>query len=300
MTSKKNITIVVTSIVCILVLCFGGYLWKNLNKIEAGYVGVKVYLLGTNKGVDNEVLGPGRYYIGINEDLFLFPTFQQTVLWNGNNSFNFQTKEGMISFADVSLSYTLNRDKISKLFQTYRKGIDEISNVYMKNLIRDSINKVASTFTVEEVYGEKKQLFQDLILKDVRKKMEPIGINVDFIAFVGGIRPPKAVVDAIDAKVAATQRAQQRENELREAEAQAKKVEAIATGEANAKIQEARGRAEAIRIEAEAQADANVKLSNSINSQLIQYKTVDRWNGTLPMVSGDSTPLIDLRGITKQ
>lgn len=300
MTSKKNITIVVTSIVCILVLCLGGYLWKNLNKIEAGYVGVKVYLLGTNKGVDNEVLGPGRYYIGINEDLFLFPTFQQTVLWNGNGSFNFQTKEGMISFADVSLSYTLNRDKISKLFQTYRKGIDEISNVYMKNLIRDSINKISSTFTVEEVYGEKKQLFQDLILKDVRKKMEPIGINVDFIAFVGGIRPPKAVVDAIDAKVAATQRAQQRENELREAEAQAKKVEAIATGEANAKIQEARGRAEAIRIEAEAQADANVKLSNSINSQLIQYKTVDRWNGTLPMVSGDSTPLIDLRGITKQ
>jgi hypothetical protein len=41
------------------------------SKVPAGNVGVKVYLLGTNKGVDHEVLGVGRYWIGFNEELYL-------------------------------------------------------------------------------------------------------------------------------------------------------------------------------------------------------------------------------------
>lgn len=289
---KNTIIIFVT---LAIILLGGLVIWNNLYKIQAGYVGVKVYLLGANKGVDNEVVGPGRYFIGINEELYLFPTFQQTVLWDGDKAFNFQSKEGMVSSADVSLSYTLNQDKISILFQTYRKGIDEISDVYMKNLLRDSINKIASTLSVEEIYGEKKQEFQDKVLADVRDKMVPIGIDVDFIAFVGGIRPPESVVKAIDAKVEATQRAQQRENELREAEAQAKKTEALATGEANARIEEAKGVAESIRIEAEARAEANKKIAESINPELIKYNEIEKWDGKLPQVSsGNALPLINL------
>lgn len=290
-------TAIASSIITFCVaLTAGIFFWVNLYKIEAGYVGVKVYLLGSNKGVDNEVVGPGRYYVGINEDMYLFPTFQQTILWDKNDAFNFQSKEGMVSSADVSLSYTLDRDKISILFQTYRKGIDEISEVYMKNLLRDSINKIASTFSVEEIYGEKKQEFQDKVLVDLKEKMAPIGINVDFVAFVGGIRPPESVVKAIDAKVEATQRAQQRENELREAEAQAKKTEALATGKANAQIQEAKGKAESIRIEAEAKAEANRKIAESIKNDLIKYNAIEKWDGKLPQVSGSNTnlPLINL------
>lgn len=145
--------------------------------------------------------------------------------------------------------------------------------------------------TVEEAYGERKQELQDGVLKIVREKMNPLGINIDFIAFVGGIRPPESVVRAIDAKVAA----KQRENEIQEAEAQTKKQEALALGASNARIQEAKGRAEAIRIEAEAQAEANKMLSSSLSENLIRYEQTKRWNGTLPQVSGSSTPFIDLR-----
>lgn len=269
------------------------------DKVEAGYVGVKVYLLGTSKGVDSEVLTPGRYWIGFNEELFLFPVFQQTVLWSDDNvkgeSFSFQTREGMVSRVDVSMSYTVMKEKVHILFQTYRKGIDEITNIYMRNVIRDAINQVASHMTVEEAYGEKKQELQDSVVAIVREKMNEIGIVVDYIAFVGGVRPPESVVAAINAKVEAKQRAQQRENEIQEAEAQAKKQEALALGAANARIQEAKGKAEAIRIEAEAQAEANRSLSSSITDNLIKYKQTERWNGTLPQVSGSATPFVDLR-----
>jgi hypothetical protein len=40
-------------------------------------VGVKCYLLGKSKGVDAEALGVGRYYIGFQQELYLYPTFVQ-------------------------------------------------------------------------------------------------------------------------------------------------------------------------------------------------------------------------------
>ncbi len=52
--------------------------------VPAGNVGVKVNLLGSSKGVDAEELGVGRYWIGMNEQLFLFPTFMQNYTWTQN------------------------------------------------------------------------------------------------------------------------------------------------------------------------------------------------------------------------
>lgn len=293
-----NLKRIFVGTVGIIVLLIGLVL-PFFKKVEAGYVGVKVYLLGTNKGVDSEILTPGYYMVGFNEELYLFPTFQQTVLWSDTDdekqAFSFQSKEGMVSNVDVSVSYTVNEEKVHILFQTYRKGLDEITQQYVYNFIRDSLNQVASKMTVEEAYGERRQELQECVMKLVREKMEPLGINIDFIAFVGGIRPPESVVRAIDAKVAAKQLAQQRENEIQEAEAQAKKQEALALGNSNARIQEAKGRAEAIKIEAEAQAEANRVLSLSLTDNLIKYEQIKRWNGILPQVNGAATPFIDLR-----
>jgi hypothetical protein len=42
------------------------------------------------------------------------------------------------------------------------------------------------------------------------------------------------------------------------------------------------------------QAKANDALSRSISSILIQYKSIEKWNGILPQVSGGGIPLIDL------
>ena len=121
------------SLLALLMLC--AFCIAGCSKVEAGYVGVKVNLLGGDKGVDSEVLGVGRYWIGWNEELYLFPTFQQTVAWQGdkgvNGAFQFQSKEGLPLSADVSMSFTVNPEMVFVLFQKYRKGIDEITNVYL-------------------------------------------------------------------------------------------------------------------------------------------------------------------------
>ena len=98
---------------------------------------------------------------------------------------------------------------------------------------------------------------------------------MDRIYLVNALRLPAAVVEALNRKIEATQRAEQRENELREAEAQAKKEVAKAEGEARS-----------ILIRAQAQSKSNKILSASITKNLVHYQAVQKWDGKMPQVAG--------------
>ena len=251
--------------------------------VPAGNVGVKVYLLGGDKGVDSEVLGVGRYYIGWNEQLYIFPTFMQNYVWTkgvtegspNDESISFQTMDGMTANADVGISYQLEPDKISKVFQTYRRGVDEITDTFLRNMVRDSLVKEASSKPIEYVSGAGKAELMSAVQKDVQDQVADIGIKIDKIYWIGEIRLPDTVIASINAKNAATQMAQQRQNEV-----------AQATAEAQKKVAEAKGDAESVLLRAQAQAAANKELAASITPELVQYKALEKWDGTLPKMTG--------------
>ena len=270
-------------------------LLAGCSKVPAGYVGIKVYLLGSSKGVDSEALGVGRYWIGVNENLYLYPTFQQNYTWtkeieegaSQDESFTFQTSEGMQVGADIGISYHLDPDSVPKIFQKYRKGINEITNVYLRNHVRDALNKVSSTMRVEDLYGKKKSEFMENVVSLVKDKVSDIGIDIDEIYLIGSFRLPQTVVMALNRKLEATQMAQQRQNEVAQARAEADK-----------KIENARGEAESILTVAKAQADANRILAQSLTPNLVKYKQIERWNGVLPKITGNKSvaPMLDFRG----
>ena len=271
------------------------YAFHSIRTVQAGYVGIKVHLLGSSKGVENEVLGVGRYWIGWNQDLFLFPTFQQTTQWIGADNITFQTKEGLGVNVDVGISYQLDPEKIALLFQKYRKGIDEITNVYLKAIVRDAFVQTASNKTIEEIYGEGKSKLIDEVRGKVSEKMGPLGIVMDYVSIIGQVHLPNNVTASINAKIEATQKAQQRQNELAQAQAEAEKLVAEAEGQKRAAIAAAEGEAQAIEIKAKAQAEANVLLARSLTDILIQYRTIDKWSGLLPAyVGGGAVPFINL------
>ncbi|TON47649.1 transposase, partial [Vibrio parahaemolyticus] len=56
------------------------------SKITAGHVGIKVNLLGGDKGVQAEEVGVGRYWVGVNEELYSFPTFSQNYVWTASET----------------------------------------------------------------------------------------------------------------------------------------------------------------------------------------------------------------------
>lgn len=109
--------------------------------VPAGYVGVLVNLYA-DKGVQNEVKSTGRYFLTINEQMYLFPTFN--VLKNYEDVFVFQTSDAMDIQAHLGVEYNIDPDKAAQVFQVYRKGIDEITEINIRQYISDAVIKHAS------------------------------------------------------------------------------------------------------------------------------------------------------------
>jgi regulator of protease activity HflC (stomatin/prohibitin superfamily) len=252
------------------------------SKVPAGNVGVKVYLLGQEKGVDKEILGPGRYWIGMNEDLFLFPTFTQNYSFTEEGErMIFQTKDGMTVKTGVGVSYSINPDKVSDIFQKYRKGVDEITSMVLRNMIRDAFNTEASTRPIESVYGGGKAALIAAVEKRVREQVQPIGINVERIFLIGELELPPQIVERINATIDAQQKTQQKLFEVDQQKAEAAK-----------RIEDAKGDAESIRLRSEAEAKANKILAESLTSDLVKYKMIEKWNGSTPKVTGGGSQIL--------
>ena len=257
-------------------------------KVPAGNVGVKVYLLGGAKGVDSEEVGPGRYWLGFNQEMYLFPTFTQNYVWTrdpaegsrDDESISFQTVEGMTVNADVGISYAIQPDMVNIIFQKYRKGVEEITDIYLRNMVRDALVTVTSSKPIESVYGAGKTQIISEVEDMVRSQVAGLGINIERIYWVGELRLPDNVSAALNSKIEATQRAQQRQNEVEEKKAEAQKL-----------IEEARGLAESIRLKAEAEADANRLVSESLTDDLLRYEAIKKWEGSLPRFMGGSGPI---------
>ena len=258
------------------------------SKVPTGNVGVKVYLTGGNKGVDTELLTPGRYWIGFNQDLYLFPTYTQTYVWSDEygQEINFQTVEGLEVSSDVGIIYSVDKAKVVEIFQKYRRGIDEITETYLRNIVRDSLMRKSSVLNIETVYGKGKSDLIQAVQEDVTEQVQHIGIIIEKIYFAGELRLPPAVTNSINAKIQATQIAQQRQNEV-----------ATATAEADKMIEEARGRAESIRLRAEAEANA-IRLKGAAlaqNPKVIELEAIQKWNGEVPQITGsNAVPFVNL------
>ena len=281
---KKLLLVVVVAIVLpLLTAC---------DNVPVGNVGILVHKLGGSKGVDSEELNTGRVWLGWNDELFIFPTYSQNESWIKTNdrdeSISFQDKDGMNVNADIGITYSIKADKVSVVFQKYRKGINEISDIYLRNMVRDALVKEASTRSIETIYGEGKS---DLI-KDVetlvRSQVSDIGIIVEKINWMGEMRLPPSIVESINRKAQATQLTAQREQEIQQSKAEAEK-----------KIQEARGDAESTLLRANAEAQSIVLKGKAIaeNPLVIQLNAIEKWSGQLPttMIPGSATPFINIK-----
>ncbi|PWJ39309.1 SPFH domain-containing protein [Sediminitomix flava] len=265
-------------------------LTASCTKVRNGNVAIKVNLLGDNKG-EMEVLGAGRYWVGVNEELYIFPTFLQNKVWTDDinedsrsqEGFDFQSNEGLQLNADVGISYRIKKEDVPTIFTSYRKGVSEITNVNLRNIVRDAFTLNSSKYTAQYIYGDGRAQFMEEINIIVKQEAGKNGITVEKVYLVGGITPPESVKKSLDDKMRAKQQAQQRENE-------------VATARAQFKIDSIKSKAEAYKIitRAEAEAKANQIKARSITPNLINYEKVKKWNGELPKVSGETRPLIDI------
>jgi regulator of protease activity HflC (stomatin/prohibitin superfamily) len=271
----------------------------TVTRIEAGHVGVEINLAGSQRGASEIPVRTGWVvYSPLRTQIIEFPTYVQTVKWTRNpneghplnEEMSMNSKEGMEIAVDVSLSYSIDPVRVPDFYVKYRlRDLERFSHGILRDIVRNSLNEVASTYTVEDIYGEKKAEFIGKVQKMIEQNVSAVGVNVQQFGFIGAPRVPALIAQSITAKARAIQEAERARNEL-----------AMTQAEAAKKIAEAEGDARSMVLRARGEADANRIRQSSLTPQLLELRRIennraliDKWDGRLPTVqSGQGGGLI--------
>lgn len=271
------------------VLLFFHYI-AAVTRIGAGYEGVEILLSGSQRGPSEIPIRTGWvFYSPLRSQIIEFPTYVQTVKWTKNlnegrpinEEMNFNSKEGLEISANVSLSYAIAPEKVPDFYLKYRvNNLESFTHGILRDIVRNSLNEVASTYTVEEIYGEHKAEFLHKVQELIQEKVRAVGVGIQQFGFIGAPTVPEVIASAITAKAQAIQNAERARNELAQTQAEAAK-----------KIAEAEGTAKSAVTLAQGEAEANKIRQSSLTPQLLELRRlenqralIEHWNGQLPQV----------------
>jgi regulator of protease activity HflC (stomatin/prohibitin superfamily) len=279
-------------------LIFFNYI-AAITRIGAGYVGVEIMLSGSQRGPSEIPIKTGWVFFSpLRSEIIQFPTFVQTVKWTRdpneghpvNEEMSYNSKEGMEIYSDVSLSYAIDPKMVPDFYLKYRlNDLDTFTHGILRDVVRNSLNEVASTYSVEEIYGEHKAEFLHKVEALIQTKLTPVGVGIQQFGFIGAPRVPEVIAAAITGKAQAIQNAERAQNELAQTQAEAAKKIAEADGDAKSEVARAQGEAEANRIRQASITPQLLELRRLENQRAL----VEKWNGQLPQVeSGGSNGIM--------
>jgi regulator of protease activity HflC (stomatin/prohibitin superfamily) len=179
---------------------------------------------------------------------------------------------------------------VPDFYLKYRlSNLDAFTHGILRDVVRNSLNEVASTYPVEDIYGEHKTEFLHKVEALIQTKMTPVGVGIQQFGFIGAPRVPDVIASAITGKAQAIQNAERAQNELAQTQAEAAKKIAEADGDAKSEVTRAQGEAEANRIRQASITPQLLELRRLENQRAL----VDKWNGQLPQVeSGNGSGMM--------
>lgn len=263
-----------------LFLILGLVLLAACNRIDAGHVGIKVNLYGSDKGVSDitEVTGM-VWYAPWSTSVYEIPTFVQNAVYthddirgsDSNEEFRVTTKDGMVARFDLSMNYYTPSENVVKIFKKYRKPVSELEKGVVRTYLREAFNNVSSKYTAEQLY-EQRAAFEKESENRAIEILEKEGFVVEQIVILNEIRLPEDVTKRINDKVKAAQITKQKQEEVQQAIADGRKRIAKAQADSASMIINATAKAEAFRLQ-----------KQELTSLLIQNKMIDKWDGKLPV-----------------
>ena len=169
----------------------------------------------------------------------------------------------------VALNYMIDPLKTAALYQ-------DVGRQYNTRIIRpalqESMKAATADYTAEELITKRAEV-REAIKALLVLKLDEHGILVDAFNIVDFDFSDNFNA-SIEAKVKAEQEALTAKNKLEQVKFEAEQA-----------VEQARGKAEAIRIEAEALQK---------NPQVLELRALERWNGSLPKVTGGAATLISV------
>ena len=272
--------------------------------IPAGYAGI-VYNL--NGGIEDEVLTQGfkivaptkkiiTYTIGLEQS---FMTADKKGDSEDDESFEVPTKEGASLEVDVAYSYSFDLDKLPQTFTRFKgQSGKEILKTFIKPKMQAWIKEITPRFPMLEIISTNRGAVNKVITDELSERFAPYGIIIDNIA-LADVRPDEDTAKAIDERIQAQEQLEKAKVTAEREKVEAQKDKEIAAINAEKDKIEAQGKADAKIIAAEAEAQANKLISDSLTSELLENKRINKWKGEVPTVQGAGSTIVDTRGLTK-
>lgn len=242
-----------------------GFIISSFTIISAGHVGVQVTLGSVNP----EVLIEGTHFVNpISSVKNVDVRLAKAELKNASAG----TKDLQQVHTDIVVNFRLDPNKVPHIYKEFGLNVDE---KVLGPGINEAFKSVTAKYDSEELITKRDQVSAE-ILTHLKTKMAPFNITVSGVSLVN-FAFNQAYQAAIEAKVTATQKKLQAEQDL-----QRIKVEAAS------RIAQAEGEAKAIQIQAQA-------IQSSGGAQYVQLQAIDKWDGKLPSVMGAGpTPFINV------
>jgi regulator of protease activity HflC (stomatin/prohibitin superfamily) len=281
----------VIGIVAVLVL-ITMFMTCNVTKVGPKEIAIKANYLFSDKGIEHKPYSTGYQFYGPGSDMIVYPVHNVNYAWTKDSregsehdeGFEFPINGGLTIGVDLGIEFAVNPALAWKTYSEYPYDLDELRQIVIRKGINDALNHYGPGVDIDRFVNGGINDIMNKVNAEVKAKFAPDGIIIKSVSLINAPRYPEAVKNSITSKIGATQKAIQRENELRETEAQAKKVVAQAQGAAKAKMAEADGIAY-----------YNKKAQENLTPLLIQMEKIKRWNGVQPTYVGGGTPIIDLR-----
>jgi prohibitin 1 len=200
-----------------------------------------------------------------------------------DDSMDLPTKEGQHIKQDLSVTYNTSINKAADVFRSFQgASIEEIEKTFIRRTIISTAQNIAGQMSLTELISTEREKFQKAIKDELTIEFSKMGFVLDVVN-LGASHLPESIEHQMQQKMAGQQEAQKAEYELQKQEMLAKANVAQASGDANALL-----------IRAKAQAESNRLLQSTLNALLIENKRIEKWNGSLPMITGGSIPMINI------
>lgn len=204
----------------------------------------------------------------------------------GDDSLDLPTREGQHIRQDLSVTYNTSEDRAGDVFRSFRgEDIEDIESTFIRRTIITVAQNAAGQMSLSEVISSKRDDLQTTIQTILSKELLKMGFTLDKVN-MGASHLPPALEQQMQQKMAAQQQAQQAEYELQKQQMLAKAAVAKAEGEAQSQL-----------VRAKAEGEANRMIQTSITPAIIQNRTIEKWDGVLPQVTGGAIPMMDFKGM---
>ncbi|WP_338868610.1 prohibitin family protein [Spirosoma sp. SC4-14] len=193
---------------------------------------------------------------------------------------NIPSKEGLNISAEMAVLYRIVPEKAPQVLTTIG---EKYESVVIVSVFRSAAADVCARFYAKDMYTGQREEIEKEIAAEMHKVLEPRGIVVESV-LMKSIALPKGLALSIEQKLEAEQQAQQMEFILQKEQREAER-----------KVIEAKGIADSQKI-----------ISEGLNKQIIEYKTIEAFRqlatspNTKIIVTDGKTPMLIQPGTSNQ